>query len=150
MSYFLQHIPYTLHQTPYTLSPTPNTRHPTPDTPHPKPEPYPPPPSYYYNMYIGGTPLLREGGVVVVVNRMHYEWSEPAHTAYKELFEQVIKPYPELEKFEKYQDSFVTNDRLNDSRGTSPNCTGISKLSRTAPTAASTTVGGQPANCTGI
>ena len=30
---------------------------------------------YWYNQYVGGTPLLREGGAVIVVNDMHYEWS---------------------------------------------------------------------------
>lgn len=45
---------------------------------------------YYFNMYIGGTPLLKQGGVVVVVNDMPYAWESPAHDCYREFFEQVL------------------------------------------------------------
>lgn len=38
---------------------------------------------YWYNMYVGGRPLLREGGVVVCVNPMPYAWSSPNHDMYK-------------------------------------------------------------------
>ena len=44
---------------------------------------------YYFNMYIGGTPLLKENGVIVVVNSMHNEWASPDHDCYRELFEDV-------------------------------------------------------------
>lgn len=44
---------------------------------------------YYFNMYIGGTPLLKQGGAVVVVNDMPYAWDSPAHDCYREFFEQV-------------------------------------------------------------
>eukprot|EP00793_Prasinoderma_coloniale_P000380 PRCOL_00005364-RA len=69
---------------------------------------------YYYNMYVGGLPLLKEGGVAIVVNEMHYEWSEPAHTTYRELFEGVIAEHGDLDEFERFQDGFATNERLND------------------------------------
>jgi len=71
---------------------------------------------YYFNMYVGGTPLLREGGVVVVVNPMEYNWSSPGHDAYRELFEEVIarKGRGGLDEFEAFQEQFAQNERLND------------------------------------
>jgi len=70
---------------------------------------------YWYNQYVGGTPLLREGGVVIVVNDMPYEWSSPSHDGYREFFEEVLlKGEGALDNFEKYQDKFATNERLND------------------------------------
>lgn len=44
---------------------------------------------YYFNMYVGGTPLLRQGGCMIVVNDMPYVWDSPAHDCYREFFEQV-------------------------------------------------------------
>ena len=71
---------------------------------------------YYFNMYVGGTPLLREGGCVVVVNPMEYNWSSPGHDAYRELFEEVVaqKGKGGLDEFEAFQESFAENERLND------------------------------------
>jgi len=71
---------------------------------------------YYFNMYVGGTPLLREGGVVVVVNPMEYNWSSPGHDAYRELFEEVIAREGRggLDEFEAFQEQFAGNERLND------------------------------------
>ena len=54
-----------------------------------------------FTRYVGGVPLLRKGGCVVVVNEMHYKWSEPAHTTYKELFENVVANHGGLEEFEQ-------------------------------------------------
>ena len=69
---------------------------------------------YYYNMYVDGTPLLREGGVMVLVNPMEYRWS-PGHQAYKEFFEEVVATeHGGLDDFERFQEDFATNERLND------------------------------------
>eukprot|EP01025_Chloroclados_australasicus_P022459 TRINITY_DN23133_c0_g2_i1.p1 TRINITY_DN23133_c0_g2~~TRINITY_DN23133_c0_g2_i1.p1 ORF type:complete len:582 (-),score=54.49 TRINITY_DN23133_c0_g2_i1:240-1985(-) len=69
---------------------------------------------YYYNMYVGGKALLKDGGVAIVVNSMHYAWSSPNHDCYKELFEKVIKDHGGLDEFEKFQEEYATNERLND------------------------------------
>ena len=70
---------------------------------------------YYYNQYVEGTPILRDGGVIVVVNDMPYEWSSPAHDGYREFFEKVLlEGNGDLDVFEKYQEEFATNERLND------------------------------------
>lgn len=69
---------------------------------------------YYFNMYVGGTPLLKKGGVVIVVCEMHYTWSSPAHDTYRDMFENVIAVARGLDEFEKYQDQYVESKRLND------------------------------------
>ncbi|CAI5513031.1 unnamed protein product [Closterium sp. Naga37s-1] len=69
---------------------------------------------YYYNMYVDGVPLLKEGGCVIVVNNMHYEWSSPAHDAYRRLFEEVLAVAPGLDEFERFQQQFVEDQQLND------------------------------------
>ena len=49
---------------------------------------------YYYNMYLGGVPVLKKGGVMIVVNPMPYKWTSPTHDAYKAIFEEaVVGPY---------------------------------------------------------
>lgn len=68
---------------------------------------------YYYNMYIGGTPLLKEGGVIIVVNDMPYAWDSPAHDCYKQFFEEVVIPAGGLDEFEKFQEKFATDPVLN-------------------------------------
>jgi len=68
---------------------------------------------YYFNMYVGGTPLLRKGGIIIVVNSMHNAWASPDHDCYRELFEEVIATEGR-DGFEKYQEQFATNERLND------------------------------------
>ncbi|KAK3262121.1 hypothetical protein CYMTET_29005 [Cymbomonas tetramitiformis] len=77
---------------------------------------------YYYNMYVDGTPLLRPGGVMIVVSEMHYEWSSPQHDNYRQLFEEVIAPHGGLDEFEEYQEKFATSEQLNDNyrQGLSP------------------------------
>lgn len=70
---------------------------------------------YWYNQYVGGTPILRENGAVIVVNDMHYAWSSPAHDGYREFFEEVLaKGHGGLGEFERFQEGFATNERLND------------------------------------
>eukprot|EP00899_Mesostigma_viride_P020638 jgi/Mesvir1/28576/Mv00991-RA.1 len=69
---------------------------------------------YYYNMYIDGTPLLKEGGALIVVNPMPYAWSSPAHDGYRQFFEEVVAKSPGLDEFEAHQQRFATNDKLND------------------------------------
>eukprot|EP00850_Spirogloea_muscicola_P010013 SM000057S18443 [mRNA] locus=s57:616797:622218:- [translate_table: standard] len=69
---------------------------------------------YYYNMYIDGVPLLKEGGCLIVVNEMHYKWSSPGHDSYQKMFEEVIKIAPGLDEFEAYQEEYVNSKELND------------------------------------
>ncbi|CAI7802729.1 unnamed protein product [Closterium sp. NIES-54] len=69
---------------------------------------------YYYNMYVDGVPLLKEGGCVIMVSEMNYEWSSPAHDAYRRLFEEVLAVAPGLDEFERYQQQFVQDEQLND------------------------------------
>lgn len=69
---------------------------------------------YYYNMYLDGTPLVRPGGAVIVVNPLPYKWTEPAHTLYRELFEKVIATHRGLDEFEAFQEDFADDQRLND------------------------------------
>ncbi|CAI5970476.1 unnamed protein product [Closterium sp. NIES-64] len=69
---------------------------------------------YYYNMYVDGVPLLKEGGCVIMVNEMNYEWSSPAHDAYRRLFEEVLAVAPGLDEFERFQQQFVQDEHLND------------------------------------
>lgn len=68
---------------------------------------------YYYNMYLGA-PLVRQGGAVIVVNPLPYQWTEPAHTLYRELFEKVIAGHRGLDEFEAFQEEFARDQRLND------------------------------------
>ena len=68
---------------------------------------------YYYNMYVGGVPLLRQGGAMVVVNPMPYKWSSPAHDAYKAIFEEAVAPLGP-EGFERMQTRFAEDEKLND------------------------------------
>ena len=45
-------------------------------------------------MYLGGVPVLKKGGVMIVVNPMPYKWTSPTHDAYKAIFEEaVVGPY---------------------------------------------------------
>jgi hypothetical protein len=69
---------------------------------------------YYYNMYLGGTPLVRPGGAVIVVNPLPYRWTEPAHTAYREFCEKVLSAHRGLDEFEAFQEAFEQDQRLND------------------------------------
>ncbi|CAI7798746.1 unnamed protein product [Closterium sp. NIES-53] len=69
---------------------------------------------YYYNMYVDDVPLLKEGGCVIVEHDMQYEWSSPAHDAYRRLFEEVLAVAPGLDEFERFQQQFVHDKRLND------------------------------------
>lgn len=69
---------------------------------------------YYFNMYVDGTPLLRDGGCIIVVSEMHYSWSSPAHDMYRDFFENVIKKAPGLDDFEAFQEQYATDKRLND------------------------------------
>ena len=68
---------------------------------------------YYYNMYVEGVPLLRQGGAMIVVNPMPYKWTEPTHTAYKAIFEEAVAPYGPS-RFEEQQERFATDETLND------------------------------------
>jgi lactate racemase len=68
---------------------------------------------YYYNMYVGGVPLLKQGGVMVVVNPMPYKWTSPTHDAYRAIFEEAVGPLGP-ERFEELQARFATDDKLND------------------------------------
>jgi len=68
---------------------------------------------YWYNMYIDGKPLLKEGGVAIVVSPMEYNFSSPAHDGYKKLFEEVIAAPGGRENFEERQQEFVDDDELN-------------------------------------
>lgn len=69
---------------------------------------------YWYNMYIDGTPLLREGGVAIVVSPVEYNFSSPAHDGYKKLFEEILAKPNGRENFEDYQEQFVNDQELND------------------------------------
>ena len=68
---------------------------------------------YYYNMYVGGVPLLRHGGAMIVVNPMPYKWTSPTHDAYKAIFEEAVAPLGP-ERFEEQQERFANDERLND------------------------------------
>ena len=68
---------------------------------------------YYYNMYVEGVPLLRQGGAMIVVNPMPYKWTEPTHTAYKAIFEEAVAPYGPS-RFEEQQERFANDETLND------------------------------------
>ena len=68
---------------------------------------------YWYNMYIDGRPLLREGGVAIVVSPMEYNFSSPAHDGYRKLFEEVIAAPGGRENFEERQQEFVEDEELN-------------------------------------
>jgi hypothetical protein len=68
---------------------------------------------YYYNMYVGGVPVLKKGGVMIVVNPMPYKWSSPTHDAYKAIFEEAVAPLGP-DRFEEQQERFATDERLND------------------------------------
>lgn len=68
---------------------------------------------YYYNMYVEGVPLLRQGGAMIVVNPMPYDWTEPTHTAYKAIFEEAVAPLGPT-RFEEQQERFATDEALND------------------------------------
>ena len=68
---------------------------------------------YYYNMYVEGIPLLRQGGAMIVVNPMPYQWTEPTHTAYKAIFEEAVAPLGPT-RFEEQQERFATDEALND------------------------------------
>ena len=43
-------------------------------------------------MYVEGVPVLKKGGVMVVVNPMPYKWTSPTHDAYKAIFEEAVAP----------------------------------------------------------
>lgn len=60
---------------------------------------------YYFNMYVGGTPLLRQGGVIIVVNDMPYAWESPAHDCYREFFEKVVEPHGGLTSLRNFRTS---------------------------------------------
>ncbi|CAI5523544.1 unnamed protein product [Closterium sp. Naga37s-1] len=64
--------------------------------------------------YVDGVPLLKEGGCVIMVSEMNYEWSSPAHDAYRRLFEEVLAVAPGLDEFERHQQQFVQDEQLND------------------------------------
>ena len=68
---------------------------------------------YYYNMYVGGVPLLRHGGAMIVVNPMPYKWTSPTHDAYRAIFEEAVAPLGP-ERFEEQQERFANDERLND------------------------------------
>lgn len=68
---------------------------------------------YYYNMYVGGVPLLKQGGAMVVVNPMPYKWTSPTHDAYRAIFEEAVGPLGP-ERFETLQERFANDDKLND------------------------------------
>ena len=68
---------------------------------------------YYYNMYVGGVPLLRQGGAMVIVNPMPYRWTTPTHDAYRAIFEEAVGPLGP-DRFEELQRRFATDDALND------------------------------------
>ena len=68
---------------------------------------------YYYNMYVGGVPLLRQGGAMVIVNPMPYRWTTPTHDAYRAIFEEAVGPLGP-DRFEELQHRFATDDALND------------------------------------
>lgn len=68
---------------------------------------------YYYNMYVGGVPLLRQGGAMVIVNPMPYRWTTPTHDAYRAIFEEAVGPLGP-DRFEELQERFATDDTLND------------------------------------
>ena len=69
---------------------------------------------YWYNMYIDGTPLLKEGGVAIIISPVEYRFSSPAHDGYKKLFEEVIAQPGGRDTFEERQQEFVEDDELND------------------------------------
>lgn len=58
---------------------------------------------YWYNMYVGGTPLVRDGGVVIIVSEGHYRFSSPAHDSYRQFFEEVVAQHGGLDEFERFQ-----------------------------------------------
>ena len=70
---------------------------------------------YYYNMYVGGVPLLRQGGAMVVVNPMPYRWSSPAHDAYRAIFEEAVALLRGPAGFDKlHRQRFAEDETLND------------------------------------
>ena len=68
---------------------------------------------YYYNMYVGGVPLLRQGGAMVIVNPMPYRWTAPTHDAYRAIFEEAVGPLGP-DRFEELQERFATDETFND------------------------------------
>ncbi len=65
---------------------------------------------YFFNSYVGGRPLVRKGGVVIMSHPTPWEFDPVRHPSYIDFFEQVLAETTDPAELEaKFEESFATD-----------------------------------------
>jgi hypothetical protein len=64
---------------------------------------------YFFNLYKGGRPLVREGGVLIMSHPTPWEFHPGHHPSYIDFFEQVLSESTDPAEIGKYEEAFATD-----------------------------------------
>lgn len=69
---------------------------------------------HYYHLFIGETPPLKMGGIIIVTYPVHEKFDPKQHPSYIDFYEDVLPENPDIFKLKHVEEAYLNNERYSD------------------------------------